>query len=176
MRKLKNIKIFEDLIKDLKDIESKDQNIRNEVDEWYKNNTKQNIDKNLLKRWEQIDKENLEKIEIILKDGYPSKDIVGSENSLIPWLIIQHSDLEIMKKYLPILILAVEKGDIEKQHYALTIDRILMYEKLPQIYGSQLILENRKYVVYDLLDPINVNVKRNEVGLEPLEDYIKSFN
>jgi len=50
-------------------------------------------------------------------------------------------------------------------------DRILMDEGKPQLYGSQ--IKNGK--LYTLDSPKTVNERRKEMGLQPIEDYLKSF-
>ena len=77
-----------------------------------------------------------------------------------------------MKKYLPILEQSAEKGDIDQSMIALTKDRILLYEGKPQIYGSQ-VMDGK---LWDLYKPEYVNQRRKEVGLDPIEDYLKVFD
>jgi len=77
-----------------------------------------------------------------------------------------------MKKYAPMLEASAKKGDLDLSMMALTKDRILMYEGKPQIYGSQ--VSNGK--LWDLMEPEYVNKRRREVGLDPLEDYLKIFD
>ena len=61
---------------------------------------------------------------------------------------------------------------MSKEQYALMKDRILMDDGKPQIYGTQ--WHNGK--LYKLESPENVNKRRKEMGLEPLEQYLKIFN
>lgn len=49
---------------------------------------------------------------------------------------------------------------------------MLMDEGKPQIYGSQ--IKNGK--LYKLENPKTVNERRKEMGMEPIEDYLKYFN
>ncbi len=88
------------------------------------------------------------------------------------WLGLQHSTKEIRKKYFSYIEKAVKNGDLSKQQYALMKDKILMDEGKPQIYGSQ--IDNGK--LYKLKDPINVNERRKEMGMEPIEDYLKCMS
>jgi hypothetical protein len=67
---------------------------------------------------------------------------------------------------------AVKNGDLSKEQYALMKDRILMDEGKPQLFGSQ--IKNGK--LYDLAEPETVNQRRQEMGLEPIEDYLKGFD
>ena len=65
-----------------------------------------------------------------------------------------------------------KNGDLSKEQYALMKDRILMDEGKPQIFGSQ--IKNGK--LYDLEEPETVNERRREMGLEPIEDYLKRID
>ena len=88
------------------------------------------------------------------------------------WLGLQHSTKEIRKKYFPQIEKAVKNGDLSKSQYALMKDRMLMDEGKPQIYGSQ--IKNGK--LYKLENPKTINERRKEMGMEPIEDYLKYFN
>ena len=111
-------------------------------------------------------------ISIIEKCGMPTLKEVDQKQMDAIWLGLQHSTKEIRKKYFPQIEKAVKNGDLSKQQYALMKDRILMDEGKPQIFGSQ--IKNGK--LYDLEDPKTVNERRQEMGLEPIEDYLKRFN
>jgi len=121
----------------------------------------------------QQDEQNLAIIVSLLeKCGMPTLANVSQEQLMAIWLVIQHSDKFFMKKYLPTLEKAAEKGDLDWSMIALTKDRVLMYEGKPQIYGSQVM--NGK--LWDLVAPEYVNKRRKEVGLGPIEEYLKMFN
>ncbi len=61
-------------------------------------------------------------------------------------------------------------------HLALLEDRIQMRNGMPQTYGSQITSdENGKQIVYQIKDPQYVNQRRREVGLGPIEDYLKRW-
>ena len=85
---------------------------------------------------------------------------------------LQHNtDNKYRIKYFPLIEKSVKNGDLSKEQYALMKDRMLMDEGKPQIFGSQ--IKNGK--LYDLESPENVNKRRQEMGLEPIEDYLKRF-
>ena len=111
-------------------------------------------------------------ISIIEKCGMPRLKEVWQRQMDAIWLGLQHSTKDIRKKYFPQIEKAVKNGDLSKQQYALMKDRILMDEGKPQIYGSQ--IENGK--LYKLENPKTVNERRKEMGMEPIEDYLKYFN
>lgn len=125
-----------------------------------------------------IDDENLEMvINIINKCGMPIRKDVGLKGMSTIWLVLQHSDNVHRKKYFPYLEKASRIGDIKKSQLAMMQDRILMMEGKPQIYGTQVIKKpnSKNWILYSLDNPNIVNKKRDSVGLEPIEDYLKNF-
>jgi hypothetical protein len=136
--------------------------------------------KELKELWKKIDSNdsiNLIKVKAILdKYGWLGTDVVGSEGNSALFLVIQHADLETQEKYLPMMKEAVQNGKAKASSLALLIDRIEMENGRPQIYGSQVNIKNGKGTVYKILDEANVNKRRAEVGLGPLEEYLKHFN
>lgn len=93
------------------------------------------------------------------------------------FFIVQHSDLKYMKKYVSMLKELAEDGKIGMNAIAAMQDRILMLEGKPQRYGTQMTMNYvaEKLEVYYLENPEYVNKRRTEVGLGPLEDYVKQF-
>ena len=111
-------------------------------------------------------------ISIIEKCGMPTLNEVNQEQMNAIWLGLQHTENKYRVKYFPLIEKAVKNGDLSKEQYALMKDRILMDEGKPQIFGSQ--IKNGK--LYDLEEPETVNERRQEMGLEPIEDYLKRFD
>ncbi|MDX9855156.1 MAG: hypothetical protein RBS81_15345 [Tenuifilaceae bacterium] len=132
--------------------------------------------------WETIAKQDSinekEVIEIIETRGWVGISLVGKKGNTALWLIIQHAPVEIEEKYLPLLRESVLKGESMGHHLAMLEDRINMYKGLPQVYGSQITTdtETGKYVLYKLIDPEYVNQRRKEIGLGPIEEYVKKWN
>ena len=110
---------------------------------------------------------------IIDRYGWLGANEVGDLANQSLWLVIQHAPIEIQEKYLPYLRESVEKGESEGWYLAFLEDRILMRNGEKQIYGSQSTFnkETGKFHIYPIRDPENVNEKRNEIGLEPIEEY-----
>jgi hypothetical protein len=111
-------------------------------------------------------------ISIIEKCGMPTLHEVNQEQMNAIWLGLQHTESKYRIKYFPLIEKAVKNGDLSKEQYALMKDRILMDEGKPQLFGSQ--IKNGK--LYDLAEPETVNQRRQEMGLEPIEDYLKGFD
>ncbi|WP_207432972.1 DUF6624 domain-containing protein [Sabulibacter ruber] len=135
--------------------------------------------KDLMAKMEAQDKINQQQlVEIIEKHGWPGKSLVGQQASQAAFLVIQHSDRELMEKYLPLLREAAAKGEASKSSLALMEDRVRMNRGLPQLYGSQMQMNptTKKYELYKVEDEANLDKRRAEMGLGPISEYLKLFN
>lgn len=124
-----------------------------------------------------IDKRNASIVtQIIDKYGWLGKDDIGEDANETLFLCIQHcQDSLIQHKYLPIIKEAVSKGSAEPWHFAFLTDRVRMNGGQPQIYGTQTIKANGRTYPVPLQDPYTVDDLRQEIGLEPLDDYMQGF-
>jgi hypothetical protein len=124
-----------------------------------------------------VDSVNLKVVDEIIRNyGWPGPSKVGEMASNGAFLVLQHSgNVATMEKYLPLLKEAAAAGELEQQLLALYIDRIKMFKKEKQIYGSQIVFNEQKKVLelYPVQDIANVNQRRAEVGLEPLQEYLQ---
>jgi hypothetical protein len=135
--------------------------------------------KTLWKNIAEKDSVNLIKIKKILDErGWLGKDIIGKKGNWTLFGVIQHSDIETQLKYLPMMRDAVKKGNANARSLALLEDRVALRQGKRQIYGSQIHTDketNEKYVA-PLIDPENVDIRRSEVGLGALSDYVSRWN
>ncbi len=164
------------LIRELEGINESDQRYRlrmDSVQKAYGWNSEEM--KTLWARQNYSDSVNLIRIRQIIREfGYPGKSLVGEQASTA-WLVIQHADLTTQEEYLPIMKEAADKGELPKSDFALLVDRIRMRKGEKQLYGSQLELKDGRYVFYPIEDEPNVNKRRAEMDLVPLEEYAKHF-
>lgn len=123
----------------------------------------------------QKDREHLSRLRIIVENiGWPTKNLVGEAASNYAFLILQHGDLPIQKKYFPLLEASAKRGEASLGHVALMQDRILVSEGKEQLYGTQFHAFNgEKFRLYPIVDPKNVNKRRAQMGLGTLEEYMK---
>ncbi|MBB6611416.1 hypothetical protein H7F15_10250 [Pontibacter sp. Tf4] len=163
----------------LEQIYEKDQQIRRE---FMAARDKHGMDapetKVLMQQMMDTDAENQKQIiAIIEKHGWPGKSMVGQQASQAVFLVIQHSGKDVMGKYLPLLREAVAKGEAEKSQLALMEDRYLMYNDKPQLYGSQVTMNNttKQWELYKVEDEANLDKRRAEMGMEPIKDYLKQM-
>lgn len=115
--------------------------------------------------------------EIIESGGWPRSSEVGGMAANSAFLIVQHADINVQKKYLPLMRAAADAGEARWSALALLIDRVDLREGKKQTYGSQIYSnDDGSYYVKDLKDPEYVNQRRKKVGLSPIEQYVKRWD
>ena len=113
---------------------------------------------------------NLIKLDSIVSiKGFPNNSTTyGGGNSA--WLVVQHSSLDVMLKYLPLIKEKYEAGEFFPQSYAMFIDRIALEQDKPQKYGTQFVIDNEtnKYKLYKLQNEDSLNYYRQQMMLPPM--------
>ena len=144
------------------------------------NLSEESIENNLYSLMEKIDSTNLSQVEkIINKYGYPGVKLVGKPANETVFYVIQHSDK--IEKYLPLIRKAADNGDLSRRKLAMMEDRHLMHNGKEQIYGTQIRGQKNKngewtHFVWPIKNPDSVNVIREQIGLENIENYAKKFD
>jgi len=115
---------------------------------------------------------------ILDQRGWLGPEIVGKQGNATLFLVIQHADYTVQKKYLPMMRKAVKLGNASADDLALLEDRVAIRTGKKQKYGSQIGLDEitGEYYILPLKNPGNVNKRRAKVGLRPIEDYIANWN
>ncbi|MES2619909.1 MAG: DUF6624 domain-containing protein, partial [Bacteroidota bacterium] len=112
--------------------------------------------------------------------GFPDYDLVGKSGSFHFWLLVQHQDDDttFQKQVLIALEEKVKQSKASKSNYAYLYDRVMMNTNREQLYGTQMREDKNTGKMHParLKEPKQVDERRKEVGLEPLEDYLKLFN
>jgi hypothetical protein len=165
------------LVRELDTIFNDDQKYRRMIGDYqkkYANDSKEMQD--FFQTIHEKDSINLVKVKAIIdRYGWLGADSIGQQGNSTLFLVIQHSDLGTQEKYLPLMKEAVKNDKASAADLALLIDRVEMGNNRPQIYGSQLTMKGGEPAFHPILDEANVNKRRKEVGLEPLEDYARRF-
>jgi len=108
--------------------------------------------------------------------GFPGFDLVGKDGSFNFWLMTQHCDHkpEFQKMILNEMKNEMEKGNASKRNYAYLNDRVRKNAGEKLIYGTQVKYNKfgQAYPATSLIDSINVDIRRKEVELEPLIEYL----
>ena len=122
-----------------------------------------------------LNEENLTRLEaIIAEHGWPKISEVKGSAAQAAFLIVQHSGLKVQEKYLPIMTEAANNGEANWSSLALLIDRVRMRNDEKQLYGSQVRRNPNTgaFEPFPIEDESNVDIRRKEVGLGPLADYL----
>lgn len=122
-----------------------------------------------------LNKKNQQDLEKLIESkGWPKISDVGESAADAAFLVIQHSDPDKRQKYLPVIENLCKENEASWQSYALMYDRIQTDSNKPQKYGTQVRFNEEKnaYELFPLLDENKVDQWREEMGLEPLADYL----
>jgi hypothetical protein len=167
------------LQQELLDILETDQKYRIQADSVRKthgNNSQQM--KKLLQTIREQDSINPVKVKAILdKYGWLGPDKIGSRPYMALFLVIQHSDQQTQEEFLPMIRIAVKRGDALASDLALLEDWVALGQGKKQLYGSQIGQDEKsgKMYVLPLDDPDNVDKRRLSVGLPPMAEYVQYF-
>lgn len=132
--------------------------------------------------WQEIrlqDSLNLIAITHILDTrGWLGPDVVGARGNSTLFLVIQHSNLAVQEKYLPMMREAVKAKKAYPADLALLEDRVALGQGKRQTYGSQIYTdpETKAYYVAPLDDPLHVDERRAAMGLPPMASYLTNWN
>ena len=164
------------LVKELDTIYDADQRYRSQIaDNGYNSKQIESLKKTIRKN----DSINLKKARGILdRIGWPGMDVIGKQGSKALFLVIQHADLNTEERYLPMLKEAVKRKKASPDNLALLEDRIAIYKGKSQIYGSQIGRNDKtkEFYLLPVIDPINLDKRRSDIGLEPIANYLIDFN
>ncbi|USQ93705.1 DUF6624 domain-containing protein [Caulobacter sp. RL271] len=109
-------------------------------------------------------------------EGWFLKSRYGARASQAAFNIVQHSDLSLWRRFVPVLEPLVTTGEVEGQSYGLMYDRLAINEGRPQRYGSQMTCKDGKYVVDRLEAPEQVDARRKAMGFpQTLAEYEAIF-
>lgn len=124
------------------------------------------------------DQNQAELEQLIELKGWPKNSQVGKDAAGAAFLVIQHSNQEKQKKYIPTIEKLCKEDEANWGSYALMYDRIQISDNKPQKYGSQVRFnaEKNMYELYPLVDETKVDQWRKEVGLGPLANYVLQWD
>ncbi|WPV67019.1 DUF6624 domain-containing protein [Chitinophaga sp. LS1] len=122
--------------------------------------------------------------QLFAKDGYLWKSDIGKEAAHISWIIAQHADFDtaFQKEYLRKMKVAVDMNEASAKDYAYLTDRVRKNTGEKQLYGTQMnYITTRDSTgkikvesgIWPVEDEANLNQRRKEVGLVPIEEYLQ---
>lgn len=125
-----------------------------------------------LARQQAVDRANMQRLSAIIERfGWPGNRFGGVDNAGYAFMVLQHADLDSQRNYLPVLRAAVAKSDASRADLAMLEDRVLVGEGRAQRYGTQF-KSIKPLVLHPVEDEANLALRRIEVGLPPMADYL----
>lgn len=135
-------------------------------------------------RFESMDRTNTADVKLLLKkyEWFTISEF-GKQADNDAWLLVQHADLDhdFQNDVLTILGNLWRIGETNPRNYAYLFDRVAASfndpsKRILQRYGTQgMCVGPGKWEPIEMEDPANVDKRRMEVGLEPLQNYINRF-
>lgn len=119
-----------------------------------------------------------ELLQMVPPEGWFLKSVYGERAAQAAFLIVQHSDVEHWRRFLPVLEPLVAAGEVDGQSYGLMYDRLAITEGRPQRYGTQVTCKAGRWAIDrdNLEDPENADVRRREMGFPgTLAEYEQVF-
>ncbi len=118
--------------------------------------------------------DNIDRLEqIINKHGWPTISMVGKDGAEAAWLIAQHADQrpEFRERCLGLMQQAADNGEASTAHLAYLVDRVMVEISQEQLYGTQFWDGPNGYGPVPVIDETNVDLRRAEAGLVPMQEY-----
>lgn len=162
---------------ELLQMREEDQEVRAELKQAMQQGQPDSIPEELVARGRKIDRENTQRLQEIIEDlgRWPGIELVGSEGADAAWLLAQHADQapEAQDFFLEKLRVAVDNNQVPPKHYAYLIDRTRLKDDKTQLYGTQFDIVNGELKLAPVQEPEKLDERREEMGLEPVEEYLE---
>ena len=126
---------------------------------------------------ERVDKPNTDRLnEIFRQHGLPTEKSIGKDGVQAFLLILQHApDESLRQKLLKPVTKAFKRKEISPMDFANYIDRLLVRQNKPQIYGSNFEIKEGKLVMSETRKRKDLNKRRQKIGLPTIEEYAKKL-
>ncbi len=111
-------------------------------------------------------------VNIIEQCGLPTAYEVGQDGIEILFLLLNTHSRDLAARYYPELKQLVQRGDLPAKRLAQTEDRLLAFTGKKQIYGTFVMQTLGGFRISPVIDPENLDKRREEVGLMPIREYI----
>jgi hypothetical protein len=125
---------------------------------------------------ETIDAKNTKRLnEIYDKFGFPTVKLVGKDGAQAYMLLLQHSTTDTLRvKSLKPIKRAFKRKEVSPSEFANFVDRLRLHQGKPQLYGQGFSSKGDGKMVMDaVVDPKNLDKRREKIGLPPITEYVK---
>ena len=108
-----------------------------------------------------------ELLTMVPPEGWFLPEVYGERASNAAFMIIQHSEIEQWRRFVPVLEPLALAGRVDGQDYGLMYDRLAVNEGRPQRYGTQMTCKAGRFVIdwENLEDPANADARREALGI-----------
>jgi len=129
---------------------------------------------------ERQDIENQRQLKAMLpKRGWFLRSEVGAEGLTAAYFVVLHamnSDIALLRSVVGSMKPLLPTGEIEKADYAMLTDRIAVVDGVRQTFGTQMICDANKWMLFPVEDEAGVEARRKDVGIQvTLADQLKEF-
>lgn len=129
---------------------------------------------------EDVDKQDKTDQQIVFttfdKYGWLRKKQTSEKASKALFYVLQHAHLEDQIKYRTLITKAFKAGEANAEEYAIFNDRINIRQGKFQVYGSQANNFGQEGPhIYPITDEPNLDKRREKVGLNPMNEYVKQL-
>lgn len=110
--------------------------------------------------------------------GFPTREMVGIDGVSTAFLLVQHADEdpEFQRRALALAEPLMKTRGMSRRQYAMLADRVALASDQPQIYGTQMTLENGAYVLQPTIDLENLDRRRREMALGSYQKMLERAN
>ena len=103
-------------------------------------------------------------VAMVPAEGWFSTAAYGEEAATGAFMIVQHADTALQKRFLPAIEVMANRGEASKSFYALMWDRIAVAEGRPQRWGTQMQCVNGRMQPFPTEDPERLEERRAPMG------------
>ena len=141
---------------------------------------RQRADAAIWRSIETVDKAHqVQLLTMVPPEGWFLRSRYGEAASSAAFLIVQHGNLEMWRRFVPVLEPLVAAGEVDGSQYGLMYDRLAVHENRPQRYGTQMTCKAGKWVIdrENLEDPESADARRAAMGFRgTLAEYEALFD
>lgn len=167
-----------DIRRTLGDLIYLDQQLRNELSK-AKAKGDEALSEKVREKIVAIDRENLSRLKAIFDEvGFPTREMVGIDGVSTAFLLVQHADEDplFQRHALALAEPLMRQRQMSRRQFAMLSDRVSLAFGEPQVYGTQMVMQDGKYVLQPTIDIDNLDSRRKEMALGPHLKMLESAN
>lgn len=103
-------------------------------------------------------------VAMVPEEGWFSSKAYGQEAATGAFLIVQHADTPLQKRFLPTIETMAQRGEALWSEYALMYDRVAVAEGRLQRYGTQMHCVDSRLVPHPTEEPDQLEARRAPMG------------